>query len=105
MTRPADHKVWPRRRGWVAAQDLTRADEVKLPSRAAIAHEVGEPQEPPFFHLLGLFLSAANDDPHALHLDRCARGAFDAEQVDGLAHYAAENWSSTASANQHRYDD
>ena len=30
----ADHKIWTRARGWVAAKDLTTADEVRLPSQA-----------------------------------------------------------------------
>ena len=34
-----DHKVWTRSRGWVAAQDLTTSDEIKLPSQPACVSE------------------------------------------------------------------
>src|SRR5205814_119452 len=67
----ADHKVWTRRRGWVAAENLTTSDEVCLPSKPAAVQEVGEPQDPKFFQLLGLFLSDSNNDAAALHLDAC----------------------------------
>src|SRR5207302_7731729 len=65
----ADHLVWTRLRGWVAAKNLTPADEVKLPNHTAAVQEIGEPQDPRFFQMLGLFLSDANDDPTAVRLD------------------------------------
>src|SRR4051794_29921136 len=67
----ADHKVYTRARGWVQAQHLTAHDEAKLPNKPACVTEVGEPQDPRFFQLLGLFLSHANNDAIALHLDHC----------------------------------
>ena len=85
----ADHQIWTRARGWVAAKDLTSADEVKLPSQIAAVQEVGEPQDSRFFQMLGLFLSEANHDASALHLDQCLSSQ---DQVDNFAHYAAETW-------------
>src|SRR5256885_144694 len=64
----ADHQVWTRGRGWVEAQDLTTNDEVKLPSRPACVQEIGEPQDPRFFQLLGLFFSPADSQRNAPHL-------------------------------------
>ena len=40
--------------------DRRLAEFVRLPGRPAAVHEVGEPQDPRFFQLLGLFLSVAN---------------------------------------------
>src|SRR5687767_8983410 len=88
-----DHKVWTRRRGWVEAKDLTCADEVRLPARPAAVHEVGEPQDPKFFQLLGLFLSDANGDAAALRLDACLPSA---ELSDEYARYVMQNWSDRA---------
>ncbi len=85
----ADHQVWTRTRGWVAAKDLTSADEVKLPSQPAAVQEVGEPQDPRFFQMLGLFLSEANHDATTLHLDQCLNSQ---DQIDTFAQYAAETW-------------
>jgi ribonucleoside-diphosphate reductase alpha chain len=84
-----DHKVWTRARGWVAAKDLTTADELKLPSKPACVHEIGEPQDAKYFQLLGLFLSNTNADTNAVHLDTCLK---DAEQVDDFAHYVSSTW-------------
>ena len=50
-------------------KDLTTDDEIRLPSKPAAVQEIGEPQDPKFFQLLGLFLSDANSDATALHLD------------------------------------
>ena len=85
----ADHQVWTRTRGWVAAKDLTSADEVKLPSQPAAVQEVGDPQDPRFFQMLGLFLSEANHDATTLHLDQCLNSQ---DQIDTFAQYAAETW-------------
>jgi ribonucleoside-diphosphate reductase alpha chain len=91
----ADHKVWTRRRGWVAACDLATDDEVRLPAKPAVVREVGEPQEARFFHLLGAYLSTANHDLNALHLD----AAMPPDLIDDYARYVAENWGETV------YDD
>ncbi|MGB7157519.1 MAG: LAGLIDADG family homing endonuclease [Tepidisphaeraceae bacterium] len=85
-----NHKVWTRTRGWVEAKDLTPADEVRLPGKPAAVKEVGEPQDQKFFQLLGLFLSDANNDAAALHLDACLPSHDIAEQ---FSRYIAENWS------------
>jgi ribonucleoside-diphosphate reductase alpha chain len=85
----ADHKVWTRHRGWVEARELTSADEVRLPHRPAAVQEIGEPQDRRFFHLLGLFLSAANGDSTSLHLETCLR---EPALVEDFAHYVHENW-------------
>src|ERR1700712_5243534 len=45
----ADHKIWTRSRGWVAAQDLTTDDEITLPSKPACVSDIGEPQDSKFF--------------------------------------------------------
>ena len=92
----ADHQVYTRNRGWVAAKDLTALDQVKLPSQPACVEAIGEPQDPRLFQLLGLFLSSANGDPGALHLDAALP---DPRLVDEFAHYIAENWG------QRTYDD
>jgi ribonucleoside-diphosphate reductase alpha chain len=92
----ADHKVWTKERGWVEAQHLTTADEVRLTSKPAAVHEVGEPQDPKFFQLLGLFVSDANNDAAALHLDACLPSHDVAEQ---FAQYITDNWT------EQKYDD
>ena len=84
-----DHKIWTRTRGWVEAKDLTTGDEIKLPSRPACVQEIGEPQDPKFFQLLGLFLSEANGNLSALRLEQCLEHA---SQVDDFARYVADNW-------------
>ncbi|HEV2295300.1 MAG TPA: LAGLIDADG family homing endonuclease [Tepidisphaeraceae bacterium] len=86
----ANHQVWTRQRGWVEAKDLTQDDEVRLPAKPAAVKEVGEPQDQKFFQLLGLFLSDANNDAAALHLDACLPSREIAEQ---FSRYIAENWS------------
>src|SRR5215212_8323511 len=73
VTLTADHKVFTRDRGWVEAQHLTASDEVRLPARPAAVHEIGEPQDPRLFQLLGLFVSGANASPDAIHLDQTLR--------------------------------
>jgi len=85
-----DHKVWTRGRGWVAARQLLPQDEVKLPSRPACVHEIGEPRDAFFFQMLGLFLSDANDSASCVNLEACLAS----ELIDGFAHYAAEAWKS-----------
>jgi ribonucleoside-diphosphate reductase alpha chain len=87
----ADHKVWTRARGWIAAADLTTDDELKLPSQPAAVHEVGEPQDARFFQLLGLFLSDSNNDPAALHLDNCLADTTPGS-VDDFAQYISNTW-------------
>ncbi len=93
----ANHKVWTKNRGWVEAQDLNTNDEIKLPSKPACVQEIGEPQDARFFQLLGLFISAANGDPSALHLDACLKHP---EQIDEFATYVQETWGQ-----QPTYDD
>src|SRR6185437_3751376 len=85
----ADHKVWTRKRGWVMAKDLTPTDEIRLPSKSSAVQEIGEPQDAKFLQLLGLFLSAANGDNNALHLDACLPSHDAAEQ---FSRYVSENW-------------
>jgi ribonucleoside-diphosphate reductase alpha chain len=85
----ADHKVWSRSRGWVEAQHLRGDDEVKLPGKPATVQEIGEPQDPKFFQLLGLFFSGANGDCDAVRLDACLGGT---DLVEPLAKYVAETW-------------
>ncbi|HET6249403.1 MAG TPA: LAGLIDADG family homing endonuclease [Tepidisphaeraceae bacterium] len=85
----ADHKVWTRTRGWVEARDLQTTDEVRLPSKPACVSEIGEPQDPRFFELLGLLLSGANGNVEALKLDKCLA---DADTIEQFAQYVNENW-------------
>ncbi len=85
----ADHKVWTRTRGWVMAKDLTPSDEIRLPSKSSAVQEIGEPQDAKFLQLLGLFLSTANGDSNALHLDACLPSHEAAEQ---FSRYVIENW-------------
>jgi hypothetical protein len=80
----------------VAAKDLTTSDHVRLPSTPAVVQEVGEPQDPKFFQLLGLFVSDSNNDAGALHLDACLPSHEVAEQ---FAQYITENWT------EHKYAD
>jgi ribonucleoside-diphosphate reductase alpha chain len=84
-----DHRIWTRSRGWVEAQNLTSADEVRLPSQPSCVHEIGEPQDAKFFQLLGLFVSACNPQLDALRLDACLN---DPAAVDSFASYAHEQW-------------
>jgi ribonucleoside-diphosphate reductase alpha chain len=86
----ADHKVWTRERGWVAAADLVDTDQMLLPNMPATVKEIGEPQDAKFFQLLGLYFSAANSSPESLQLDACLT---DPALVDTLAKYVASNWS------------
>ncbi len=91
----ADHKVWTRRRGWQMAKDLTRTDEIKLPSQPAAVHSIGEPQDHKLFQLVGLFLSSANTDCNAVQLDRVVEPA----QIDAFTAYVHNTWGERA------YDD
>jgi ribonucleoside-diphosphate reductase alpha chain len=84
-----NHKVWTRNRGWIEAQHLSSGDEVKLPSKPACVEAIGDPQDPRFFQLLGLFLSQANNDPHALHLDHTLKSQ---SLIDDFCQYIAEHW-------------
>jgi ribonucleoside-diphosphate reductase alpha chain len=84
----ADHKVWTRNRGWVEARLLTTSDEIKLLSSPATVQRIGEPQDATFFQLVGLFLSSANCDVEALHLDQC----LDASGIDTFIQYVCECW-------------
>jgi len=89
----ADHLVWTRRRGWVAAADLSADDEVKLPNQPAAVSEIGQPQDERFFQLLGLFFSRANAAAAAgrdvLRLDACLS---ESELIAPLARYIAQTW-------------
>ena len=86
----ADHKVWTRRRGWVAAGDLVIGqDEIKLPSQPAMVAEIGEPQDPCFYQLLGLLFSTANGRSDAIALESCLGGGG---ITDTLAQYVAQTW-------------
>jgi ribonucleoside-diphosphate reductase alpha chain len=84
-----DHRIWTRQRGWVEARHLTTADEIKLPSQPACVEQVGEPADHRFFQLLGLFLSQANHDSTALHLDACLP---EHELVEKFAQYVSVRW-------------
>ncbi len=90
----ADHKVWTRDRGWVEARHLTTSDQVRLPAVAATVEEIGEPQDPRLFQLAGLFVSAASNDPQAIHLQNCLG---DAGLIDEFAHYVGDKWDRRAS--------
>jgi ribonucleoside-diphosphate reductase alpha chain len=89
LTLTANHKIHTRSRGWVEAKHLTPADEIRLPSKPAAVHEIGEPQDPRLFQLLGLFLSTANAATDAVRLDAALR---DANLIDTFAQYAHDNW-------------
>ncbi len=102
----ADHKVWTRQRGWMAAKDLNGGDEVKFPSRPAAVNEIGEPQDPRFFELVGLFLSEANRDAGTEPAGRAAGSALrltaclpDSATVEDFSRYVADNWG------ERMYDD
>jgi ribonucleoside-diphosphate reductase alpha chain len=85
----ADHKVWTRNRGWVVADNLTTSDFVRLPSRPAAVHEIGEPQDPRFFQLLGLMLSSVNPQPSTVWLDAVLA---DTDVADEFSSYITETW-------------
>jgi ribonucleoside-diphosphate reductase alpha chain len=89
----ADHKIWTRSRGWVEAQNLTTDDQVRLPSKPAAVHEVGEPQDRKFFQLLGLFLSDLNNHSAALRLDSCLTHVTTADE---FTQYVADTWGDRA---------
>jgi ribonucleoside-diphosphate reductase alpha chain len=91
----ADHQVWTRRRGWVAARDLSGCDEVRLPSEPAAVQEIGDPRDPHFFQLLGLFVSEANGCHDSIRLEACL-GPTGAEP---FVRYAAQLW------HERQYDD
>jgi ribonucleoside-diphosphate reductase alpha chain len=84
-----NHKIWTRSRGWVEAKDLTTSDEVRLPSKPAAVHEIGEPQDEKFFQLLGMFLSETNHNANALRLDACLAQT---EAADEFVQYVGETW-------------
>ncbi|MDB5289957.1 MAG: ribonucleoside-diphosphate reductase alpha chain, partial [Phycisphaerales bacterium] len=92
----ADHKVWTRTRGWVEAQNLQPDDEVRLPSKPACVTEIGEPQDPRFFELLGMLVSETNGDVNCLRLDTCLN---DADAVEEYSQYVTNHWGERA------YDD
>ncbi len=92
----ADHKVYTRLRGWVQAKDLSTTDEVKLPSKAACVQSIGDPQDPKFYQLVGLYLSEANGDGLALRLDSSLKNSA---LVEEFSRYICENWV------QRTYDD
>ena len=92
----ADHKVWTRTRGWVEARNLTASDEVRLPFKPAAVEEIGEPQDPRFFELLGMLISESNRDLTALHLDACLPSQKDVEEY---AQYVTDTWG------ERRYND
>src|SRR5205823_3060150 len=65
----------------------------KLPSKTAAVVDIGEPQDPKFFQLLGFFISSANDDPTALHLDSCLPNQ---DQIDEFTTYVSQTWGERA---------
>ncbi|HZN66060.1 MAG TPA: LAGLIDADG family homing endonuclease, partial [Tepidisphaeraceae bacterium] len=85
----ADHKVWTHNRGWVEAKDLETSDSVRLPSEPSCVTQTGEPQDPKFFQLLGLYLSDCNRDAGALRVDGCLS---DPQQLESFGRYVADNW-------------
>ena len=91
----ADHQIWTRRRGWIAAKDLTTTDEVRLPNEPATIEEIGDPRDPRFFQLLGLFISDANGCGDAIRIEAC----LGAEAAEPFVRYAAQLW------NERSYDD
>ena len=92
-----DHKVWTKGRGWVPAAELTTADELRLPSRPAAVHTIGEPQDARFFQLLGLFVSDANGSGTALNLDAALA---DTAETPSFARYVIDTWGDAALANE-----
>ncbi|MDB5322720.1 MAG: ribonucleoside-diphosphate reductase alpha chain [Phycisphaerales bacterium] len=89
LTLTANHKIHTKSRGWVEAKDLTPSDEIRLPSKPAAVHEIGEPQDPRLFQLVGLFLSTANASADAVRLDSALK---DSNLIDAFAQYAHDNW-------------
>ena len=85
----ADHQVWTRLRGWIAAKDLNGNDEVRLPNRPACVSEIGEPQDPKFFQLLGLYASSANTSADSVRLDACLKNA---DQMETYINYVNATW-------------
>ncbi len=98
----ADHKIWTKSRGWVKAEELTTADEIRLPGQPSCVKEVGEPQDPKFFQLLGLFLSTANHDCEALHLDASLPTHEIAEQ---FSEYITNHWTDRLYADDYLRDE
>ncbi len=89
----AEHKVWTRNRGWVEAQHLTLDDEVRLVSKPAAVHAVGEPADPTLFHLAGFLLSDANGTGGRLDLTTLG---LDESAVGDYAIYVDEHWGESA---------
>ncbi|HEY0008092.1 MAG TPA: LAGLIDADG family homing endonuclease, partial [Tepidisphaeraceae bacterium] len=83
-----DHKVWTKDRAWVPAAELTSEDEIRLPDFHAAVEQIGEPQDVPLFHLVGLLMSQANDSFNSVTLDRCVN----AEHAESFSNYAAEHF-------------
>jgi ribonucleoside-diphosphate reductase alpha chain len=81
-----DHSVWTRRRGWVAARSLTTNDEIRLPSQPATVEEIGDPRDPRFFELLGLFVSDANASNDSIRLEAC----LGSDAAEPFVRYAAQ---------------
>lgn len=52
-------------------------------------HEIGEPQDPQFFQLLGMFLSDTNGNASAIQLDTCLAGTA---ASDDFARYISNVW-------------
>jgi ribonucleoside-diphosphate reductase alpha chain len=98
----ADHKVWTKGRGWVEAQHLTTDDELRLPSRPAAVHTIGEPQDARFFQLLGLFLSDANGCATSLKLDGPLAGTT---ELPTFARYLTDTWGDAALTVDRTYAD
>jgi ribonucleoside-diphosphate reductase alpha chain len=97
VTLTADHQVWTRR-GWVMAKDLGPEDEIKLPSEPATVREIGEPQDPKFFQLMGLFFSSTNASHDSIRLDACL-GCN--EMAEPFARYVFTVWSARAYADDY----
>jgi ribonucleoside-diphosphate reductase alpha chain len=85
----ADHQVWTRGRGWQAAAQLNNQDELRLPNQPACVQEIGEPQEPIFFQLLGLYFSQANGGGEAIRLEHCLHGATN---IEPFVQYVSQRW-------------
>jgi ribonucleoside-diphosphate reductase alpha chain len=81
----ADHKVWTRWRGWVAAADLLPGDELRLPAQPATVQEIGEPADARLFQLLGLYL-CDHGGPASVDLSKAG------EEAAAFARYAAATW-------------
>jgi ribonucleoside-diphosphate reductase alpha chain len=89
LTLTANHKVWTKDRGWVAAESLRESDQIKLPSEPACAGDIGEPTDAKFFQLLGLYVSAANGNLGALNLEQCLA---DSRLKDAMTRYINGAW-------------